>query len=110
MFDESAFHRQADDLLSRLTDALEAADAAGEIDMELAGGILQVALPEGKTYLINKHAASRQIWVSSPLSGGLHFAWDETKRQWMLPEGMEIGAFLRAELRALGGIVLDLKE
>lgn len=110
MLDESAFHRQADLLLSRLADALESTDAAGELDMELAGGILRIALPEGKTYLINKHAASRQIWVSSPLSGGLHFAWDEATRQWMLPEGMELGAFLRAELHALSGIGVDFTE
>ena len=107
MLDESDFHRQADALLSRLADALETADESGDLEAELTNGILRVALPAGKTYLINKHAPSRQIWVASPLSGGLHFAWDATAQQWAVPDGVELLRFLRAEFRALAGIEID---
>ena len=57
----SAFETLADGLLA----ALEA--ALGD-NADLQGGVLTVEADEG-TWVVNKHAATRQVWLSSPQSG-----------------------------------------
>ena len=71
--DQPAFERQAAALLERLFDRID--DALGdELDVDYEAGILTLKLADGRTYLLNKHAPNREIWLSSPLSGAWHFA------------------------------------
>jgi frataxin len=73
---DSAFETMADSLLEALEEGL------GEVaDAELQGGILTVEGDAG-TWVVNKHAPTRQIWLSSPKSGARHFAFDEASGQW----------------------------
>jgi frataxin len=65
---ESAFQSLADGLLAALEEGVGA-------DAELQGGILTIEGEDG-TWIVNKHAPTRQIWLSSPQSGARHFAWD----------------------------------
>lgn len=67
---ESAFHSLADSLLAALEEGAGA-------DAELQGGVLTIEGEDG-TWIVNKHAPTRQIWLSSPQSGARHFAWDGT--------------------------------
>ena len=76
--DASQFEARADAALARLQQAVESA-AGDAVDAELMGGILTLELEAGGVYQINKHLASRQIWLSSPVSGAWHFAWDESE-------------------------------
>jgi iron-sulfur cluster assembly protein CyaY len=71
--DASQFETRADAALARLQEAVEAA-AGDAVDAELVGGILTLELAGG-VYQINKHLPNRQIWLSSPVSGAWHFAW-----------------------------------
>jgi frataxin len=73
---DTAFERLADSLLAALEDAI-----GSEADAELQGGILTIDGDDG-TWVINKHAPTRQIWVSSPRSGARHFAFDAGSGQW----------------------------
>jgi len=68
--DETAFHTLADSLLAALEESIGP-------DAELQGGVLTVEQDAG-TWVVNKHAPTRQIWLSSPKSGARHFAWDGT--------------------------------
>jgi frataxin len=73
---DSAFESMADSLLEALEEGL------GEVaDAELQGGILTVE-GEAGTWVINKHAPTKQIWLSSPKSGARHFAFDAASGQW----------------------------
>ena len=76
--DASQFEACADAVLARLQQAVESA-AGDAVDAELVGGILTLELEAGGIYQINKHLASRQIWLSSPVSGAWHFAWSESE-------------------------------
>jgi frataxin len=86
--DDSQFEARADAALARLQEAIESA-AGDAVDAELIGGILTVELEEGGVYLINKHLPNRQIWLSSPVSGAWHFAWDEDGGAWRATKGGE---------------------
>jgi frataxin len=77
---DSAFESLADSLLA----ALEAG-IGDHADAELQGGVLTVdgdAKSGGGTWIVNKHAPTRQIWLSSPVSGARHYAFDEAAGQW----------------------------
>jgi frataxin len=73
---DSRFEILADSLLSCLEEAL-----GEEADAELQGSVLTVQGEDG-TWVVNKHAPTRQVWLSSPRSGARHFAFDDKTGQW----------------------------
>ncbi len=104
--DERAFEALAGDTLVRLAERLENG-AATDLDVELQAGILTLELPDGRQYVVNKHAPNRQIWLSSPVSGAKHFGW--TGEIWLSTRGPErLEAFLAEELSGLTGTRVDL--
>jgi frataxin len=98
---DSAFESLADSLLAALEEGIGA-----HADAELQGGILTVdgdAKSGGGTWVVNKHAPTRQIWVSSPKSGARHYAFEVGSGQWRDTRG---GGELLATLSAELGITL----
>lgn len=106
MLNESQFHLLADTTLERLAEVLETADEAGECEIDLLSGILTLELPTGQHYVISKHAPSQQIWLSSPISGGLHFSYNPEDDSWRLPDGQALQPLLARELETLIGLRL----
>jgi frataxin len=101
--DESAFQNLADPLLARLNATLE--EALGDVaDVDLRGGILTIELDDGRQYVVNKHAPTRQIWLSSPISGAAHFEHDAATATWRSTRGGAVLTdLLAAELSAATG-------
>jgi frataxin len=99
---DSTFESLADSLLAALEEGIGAHVGANEVDAELQGGILTVDGDEG-TWVVNKHAPTRQIWVSSPKSGARHYAFEATSGQWRDTRG---GGELLATLSAELGVTL----
>ena len=104
--DESGFETLAEQWLERLSRALEA--ASDDIDVELLGGVLTAELEDGRTFVLNKHAPLRQLWLSSPLSGASHF--DHAEGSWRSTRGGRDLAATLVEDFARVGIVLDLER
>jgi frataxin len=105
--DDSSFARLADGMLDRLLAGIE--DACPDADVELEGGILTVELPGGGEYVLNKHAPLKQLWLSSPISGAWHFAYDEAKAEWRSTRGPEtLARVLAGELSAATGAPVAL--
>ncbi|MFM9890761.1 MAG: iron donor protein CyaY [Rickettsiales bacterium] len=101
--DETLYHTIADATLMHCFDQLEQAYDNGALDdLELDGGILTLITPGNKTFLLTKHAPSRQLWLASPLSGGLHFSYAEGEHYWHLPDGRKLYELLRGELASQG--------
>ena len=101
--DETLYHTIADATLMHCFDQLEQAYDNGAIDeLELDGGILTVVTPERKTFLLSKHGPSRQLWLASPVSGGLHFSYAEGEHYWQLSDGRKLYEVLRSELASHG--------
>ena len=93
---DSAFATLADSVL-------EALEAGLGDDAELQAGILTVDGEEG-TWVVNKHAPTRQIWLSSPKSGARHFSFDRSSGLWTDTRG---GADLLTTIKAELGVTLD---
>ena len=97
--DEKHYHALADATLAHCFDRLDAAFECGTIDaLDLEGGILTIIMPSGRTYLLSKHAPSRQLWYASAILGGLHFSFDDATQCWMLADGRTLYGVLQQEL------------
>ncbi len=105
--DESAFHKHADEALRTLLDVLDR--SIGDVaDVDLQGGMLTIALEDGREFAINKHAASRQLWLSSPVSGAWHFVLDDDRRRWCATRdpAVELRGLVGGEIAAATGYTL----
>jgi frataxin len=96
--DERSFTTLADEQLLFISASLETADDEGLLDIEHEGGIITITLHSGKQYVINKHAPSKQIWLSSPVSGAHHFSYDETMQNWCTQSGTSLEELVQQEL------------
>lgn len=105
--DSSSYHELADDLLESLCEAIEEADEDGVVDPDLVEGVLTITLEDGGEYVINKHAASSEVWVSSPESGASHFAYQEDDDEWINTDGAEFKEMISAELANLADIDVE---
>ena len=104
---QAEFERRAAEVLDSLFEQIE--DQLGDwLDVEMSGGILQIELPDGGAYVVNKHAPNREIWVSSPKSGAWHFA--DRDGGWRSTRGAEeLTALLAGELAAASGRAVQLE-
>jgi len=104
--EDSEFHRRADALLTRLAAAAE--DRLSEqAETEFAAGILQVDIGKD-TYIVNKHAPTRQVWLSSPVSGAWHFAWEAGRERWIdTRQGRDLLPLLSQEWASLTGVEIS---
>ena len=93
---EQAFESLADSLLETLEEAIGA-----HADAELQGGVLTVEAGAG-TWVVNKHAPTRQIWLSSPKSGAKHYAFGDASGLWRDTRGPgDLMTILAGELGAV---------
>jgi frataxin len=89
-----SFESLADSLLKALEEGLDA---------ERQGGVLTLEGEEG-TWIVNKHAPTQQIWLSSPKSGARHYAFEPGAGLWQDTRG---GADLLTTLSGELGLPLS---
>jgi len=75
---EDIFNDAAYDALSHLFELLQETSKYMDLDVELSDGILYITLPSDEQYVINKHGPSKQIWLSSPITGASYYNYDES--------------------------------
>ena len=92
---EAEFQNAATTILNRIEQAVE--DSGADIDYENAGEILQLEFTNRSKIIVNKQAAASQIWVAAK-SGGFHYSYDASTRQWRNDQS---GAELFSELSRL---------
>ncbi|MCJ1309089.1 Mitochondrial chaperone Frataxin [Agyrium rufum] len=95
-----------DDFFDSLTTALEDMQQdRREVDVEYSSGVLTLIYPPHGTYVINKQPPSRQIWLSSPVSGPKRFDYVGGTKWIYLKDGTDLEALLLDEL----GVTLELE-
>jgi frataxin len=101
--DEADYHRRAEAVLLRIAAAAEDS-LADHAEVEHAGSVLTVEIDD-ESYVINKHEPTRQIWLSSPVSGAWHFVWQPDRHGWIdTRHGQDLLALLAAEWSAVSGV------
>lgn len=105
--DESQFETLAGETLDRLMERIDRTVGQNH-DVDLEQGILTIDLEGLGTYVINKHAPNKQIWLSSPFSGAAHFSYIDGEG-WISPRGGDrLEDVLSAELLRVLGYELTL--
>lgn len=67
-----------------------------QIDYDYLNEVLEIHIDESKVFIINKHNINKEIWLSSPFSGGHHFRYKEGK--WISSKEIELIMLLKEEL------------
>lgn len=99
--DNSLFQTLVNQCLGRWLDRLE--DTGGFDDIDLADGVLQAVTEKGQTFILNRHVPLKQVWLSSPVSGAHHYAWNEATGEWLSTRGGEpLETRLVADLASIG--------
>ena len=82
---ETDFIRAADATLARIGEALDAAAADSDVDLDwsLNDGILEIECEDGSKLIVNRHVVNRELWVAAR-AGGFHFRavdgrWQDTR-------------------------------
>lgn len=73
------FEERAEEALRKLESSLR--DAADDLEVDLAEGILTVEFEDGSKFLLNSHSTSQQIWMSANMAAW-HFAWHAATSSW----------------------------
>ena len=108
------FHRAADSTLQGITEIME--DYADdnltmEIDVDLAGDVLNVALGGLGHFVLNKQSPNQQIWMSSPVSGPQRYDFRADTLSWYCRrEGKGLLPMLANDFEALTGERLSFDE
>lgn len=99
------FLAKANETLHAIHDVLEPYYDSGDVDeLEMEGGVLNIADEAGRTIVVNIHEASMQIWLASSLSGGMHFDFEKSNGQWKTRDGSELMAVLDQNLQHFMGV------
>jgi frataxin len=100
--DEAAFETLAAQTLAHFASRIE--DQAPDLETDLEGGVLTIETEDGAIFLLNKHAPLRQLWLSSPVSGAGHFAFDVSQKSWLSTRGGDpLVQILQRELSVAAG-------
>lgn len=110
MLTDSEFIAAADRTLSTIGEALDAALADSDVDVDwnLNDGILEIECEDGGKLIVNRHVPNREIWVAAR-AGGFHFAprrgsWRDTRTD------QELASALARLLRAQAGLEVNLRD
>lgn len=105
--DESNFHELADAVLASLMESIEMAEAEG-VSVDFIEGVLTIEFDDGAEIVLNKHAPSVQIWMSSPISGASRFSYDQESDEWTNSSDEELKEKLADELAEIADIDISL--
>lgn len=90
------FAIEVEKILHRIAETIENHDIEGKIDVDLNNSILTLVTDYG-IFVINKQGVSKEIWLSSPISGPYHFALQGGN--WRSRTGVELFEVLTKELQ-----------
>jgi iron donor protein CyaY len=82
-----------------IQDALENSPIEDDLEIDLLDDILYIKLEDSSIYVINKHELMKELWLSSPISGGHHFVYNPVTSRWIDAKNSELRELLSRELR-----------
>ena len=78
--DDKQFHQMGSNLLGSIETALEAADDALDLDLDVerqGGNVINIRFKDRSVIVVNTQPPLHEIWVSAK-SGGYHYRWAGT--------------------------------
>lgn len=108
---EIEFRHQVKETLQFLEERLEQ-QLDHQADIDVHEESLQITHSSGQIWLLNRHTPSQEIWLSSPVQGGLHFGWCSQRQQWISTRSSqdELFNFLEKDLSSAFGCVVQFQK
>jgi frataxin len=78
----------------QLSALIDQSDA--EVDIEISDGVLNLHMGDSGTFVVSRQTPSRQLWLSSPVSGPWHYTYDHVSKNWICTKG-QLNFFERME-------------
>jgi len=101
-----SFEEAYEATLSQLEERLDACPA--DIDYDISSDILTITLADGSKLIVNRQAATRQLWLAAR-SGGFHYDYDAVRGTWHNDrDGSEFFTELSRLASAQAGEEIDL--
>ncbi len=112
-FTDRRFNEAGDHFIAAVQDAIDAREVKGIDDVAMGDGVLSVETAKG-TFVLNKQAPMKQLWLSSPLSGPWHYDMKEDasgKVDWINDRnGHRLAVKLSTELNTVTGQKFDFES
>jgi CyaY protein len=93
---DKEFALEVSRIINFIAETIEENDPDGDIDVDINGDILNIVTNDG-VFVINRQPSLKEIWLSSPISGPYHFAYDGKK--WRSSAGYELFLILSQDLQ-----------
>ncbi|WP_375326786.1 iron donor protein CyaY [Candidatus Tisiphia endosymbiont of Nemotelus uliginosus] len=93
--DNSKFSRLAERTIALIADTIEVEDDKCLLEIDFQNDLLHITTTQG-IFVINKHSAAKEIWLSSPISGPYHFYYLNGK--WQTKTNDDLMLILEQEL------------
>ncbi len=94
--DNTEFTKLAEQTISLIAEIIETKDKDCLIDIDFQDDILTLTTNQG-IFVINKHSAAKEIWLSSPISGPYHFYY--VAGRWQSKSSDDLVDILEQELK-----------
>ena len=93
------FLLSANKTLNTIFDVVNSLDYNLEIDF--FDNNITIEIDDGRVFVISIHEPSKQIWLSSPLSGAHHFSQSTKLNQWISTRNSDIELFsiIKSEIK-----------
>ncbi len=70
-------------VLHTIQDAVDCDQLSDQVEVSYSEGVLSISCRGVGTWIINKHSATRQVWLSSPLSGPSKYNFHRQLALWL---------------------------
>lgn len=93
----NSFDNIAKMTIAKIADSIELQDSEQKVDIDIYDNERINIYTESGQFVINKHSAAQEIWLSSPISGPYHFSFNENNR-WLDTKNNDLYSILEQEL------------
>ncbi len=84
--------------LYHLQERLEILLDEDEYEIDFLEEVLYITTKDSSKFVLNKHLPTKQIWLSSPVSGAHHFSYCSANNSWQSTTGKILKDVLNSEL------------
>jgi frataxin len=110
-YTDATYDAKADDFIEAVSTAMEPfmdEDGSPVDDISLSAGVLNIETKRG-TFVLNKQAPRKQLWLSSPLSGPSHYDMSADGTAWTCDKkGTDLSEKLCTELGEVVGETITI--
>jgi len=97
--DENEFSKAVEQELLKIYEELDELCEELDIEIDYSEDVIYIENNAGGEFVINRHGPTKQIWLSSPISGAGYFSFDNRSEEWVNNDGEILREKIHNELK-----------